>query len=258
MTKIASTEKVTATKSTPVAPAAPPAVVATMADPAVKECQSLLTQVAQRLGVQTPLSGDDVRRATKMRKGGAEVIPKILALCEQHGITQIGTLTTQEMSAQLNRGDALLQVGLQSAIVEKKVKESAMAAHGRSWQIGTTMYTTLQRLAVDDPELAEGLEPIQSFFQTKKTKGLIRANKKASEAKKQAKDQEVVPTAASEPGVAGAATATHVAAAPVAASPVVAAAAPAAPATSGSAPTGTGTAVTPTAGATAAPTNGAA
>jgi hypothetical protein len=174
-------------------PAAAPAVVATMADSAVADCTALLEQVLSKVGTQPPLSADEVRRATKMRKGGAEVIPKILALCQQQGITQIGSLTTKEMSEQLSRGDALVQVGLSSGLVQKKVRESAMSAHGRSWQIGTTMYKTLQRMAKDDPELALGIQPIEEFFQTKRTKGKVRANKKASEAKKLANEQPVTP-----------------------------------------------------------------
>jgi hypothetical protein len=188
-----STEAATVEATAPVvAPAAPvaapaPAVVTTMTDPVVQQCSTLLDQVLAKIGDQTPLSADEVRRATKMKKGGAEVIPKILALCQQHGVTQIGALTSQEMSEQLQRGDALVQVGLRSALVQKKVKDSAMGAHGRSWQIGMTMYKTLQRMAIDDPELALGMQPVESFFQTKKTKGKERENKKASNLKKATK-----------------------------------------------------------------------
>jgi hypothetical protein len=78
-----------------------------------------------------------------------------------------------------------------------------------------TMYKTLQRMAVDDPELALGLQPVEEFFQTKRTKGKVRENKKASNAKKLAKEQ-----------AAGAAPA-PVATEPVAAAPVVATSAPA-------------------------------
>jgi hypothetical protein len=191
----------------PIAVAPATAIVMSMADPAVQECSALLDQVLGKLGAQDPMNADQIRRSTKMKKGGAEVIPRILALCQQHGVTKIGSLTVQEMSDQLKRGDALVQVGLRSALVQKKVKESAMAAHGRSWQIGTTMYTTLQRMAVDDPELAVGLADVQSFFQTKKTKGKVRENKKASVAKKLAKGAKgagATPAAVGEPAAGGA------------------------------------------------------
>jgi len=193
MTKIKSVKKVDSSEVVlpssvePTTPAAPAAtVVAQMTDPAVQQCASLLDQVVSMLGSAEPLNADQIRRATKMRKGGAEVIPQILALCEQHGVMKIGSLTAQEMSDQLKRGDALAQVGLRTSVVQKKVKDSTMGAHGRSWQIGMTMYKTLQRMAVDDPELALGLEPIESFFQTKKTKGKVRENKKARAAQKAA------------------------------------------------------------------------
>jgi len=234
MTKIKTVKKVDAsevvqpssieptTTAAPATPAPAPTVVAAMTDPAVQECASLLDQVSAKLGSETPLNADQIRRATKMRKGGAEVIPKILALCEQHGVTKIGTLTTTEMSAQLKRGDALVQVGLRGAVVQKKVKDSAMGAHGRTWQIGMTMYKTLQRMAVDDPELALGLEPIEGFFQTKKTKGLVRKNKKASAAKKLAKEQAATEGGGGESVVTAPVVTTPVVAAPVVATPVVA------------------------------------
>ncbi|HEY2513546.1 MAG TPA: hypothetical protein VGI39_21910 [Polyangiaceae bacterium] len=169
----------------PPAQSSAPVVVTTMTDPVVQECFTLLDEVVAKIGPTSgTLSGDEIRRSTKMRKGGAAVIPKILALCQQHGITQIGSLTTAEMDAQLKRGEALAQVGLRTGIVQKTVKDEAMQAFGRSWQIGTTMYTTLQRLALNDAELALGLEPILAFFQTKRTKGQVRKNNKVRAVKK--------------------------------------------------------------------------
>jgi hypothetical protein len=221
---VAASEATPAASATPPAVATPvPTVVAKMTDPAVKECNTLLDQVLGKLGDQAPLDADQVRRSTKMRKGGAEVIPKILALCLQHGVTSIGSLTTTEMSDELARGDALVQVGLRSALVQKKVKDAAMAAHGRSWQIGTTMYSALQRMANDDPELALGVQEVQSFFQTKKTKGKKRENKKVSLAKKAAKAAGAA-TAAAPPAATndGVATAPAVNVAPAAPPPPLA------------------------------------
>jgi hypothetical protein len=43
-------------------------------------------------------------------------------------------------------------------------------------------------VVVEGKKGAVGLESIQSFFQTKKTRGLVRANKKAREEKKPAKE----------------------------------------------------------------------
>jgi hypothetical protein len=215
-----------AVKSAPAAAPAP-SVVTTMTDPAVQECTSLLDQVIAKLGAQQALDTSGIRRATKMRKGGAEVIPKILALCLQHKVTQIGTLTTQEMSDELERGNALEQVGLRGALVQKKVKDSAMGAHGRSWQIGMTMYRTLQRMALNDPELALGLADVESFFQTKRTKGKVRANKRASAASKAAKAAASAATTGAEPAAAGAVpaattTTTTAAGVPAGAAPVAA------------------------------------
>jgi hypothetical protein len=214
-----------AVAQTTVAAAPPPIVVTTMADAAVQECNTLLNQVLAKVGSQDPLNADQIRRSTKMRKGGAEVIPKILALCQEHGITQVGPLTVQEMSDEQKRGDALQQVGLRSALVQKKLKDSAMGAHGRSWQIATTMYIVLQRMAVNDPELALGLQPVEEFFQTKATKGRVRVNKKASLAKKAAKEA----VASKATGEGATAEAPVVASPPTASSSVNGAEAPASP-----------------------------
>jgi hypothetical protein len=170
-------------------------VVSTISDAVVTECIDALNQVAARLGDNTPLNGVAIRHSTKMRKGGAEIIPQILALCQQHGVTQIGKLTTTEMSTTLDRGNALLQVGNHVNVVKKKVSNLGMQTHGRSWQIATTLYKTLQRMAVDDPDLALGLKPVQAFFQTKKTKGTKRETARASKTKTLAKQLGVpIPT----------------------------------------------------------------
>jgi hypothetical protein len=199
-----------AAATTPAAAAVVPTtqhIVTTMSDAAVQECSALLTQVLGMIGEQAPLSTDEIRRSTKMRKGGAEVIPKILALCKQHGVTKIGSLTVEEMSDELKRGDALAQVGVSSSLVQKKVRESAMSAHGRSWQIGTTMYKTLKRMANDDPELALGLKSVEAFFKAPpKSSGKAKA-KTTADAK------------ATVPATAAAAEAPAVAAAPEATTP---------------------------------------
>jgi hypothetical protein len=200
----------------PPPPAPPSPVVTTMSDAAVTECSALLDQVLALVGDQASLNADQIRRSTKMRKGGAEVIPMIVALCQQHGITQVGSLTIAEMSSELSRGDALAQVGVQSGLVQKKVKDGAMAARGRSWQIATTLYTTLKRMAADDAQLALGLAAIASFFQTKRTKGKVRQNKKVSAQKKLAKQAGVTAQpATTTPGPSPSATAPAAPHAPV-------------------------------------------
>jgi hypothetical protein len=187
-TETAPTTATTSTAAKDATSATSATVITSMNDPAVKESISLLDQIAAHVGETPALNADQIRRATKMRKGGAGIVPQLLALCAQQGVTQIGPLTTKEMSEQLARGDALVQVGKHTGVVQKQVKEAGMNAHGRTWQIATTMYKTLQRMAVDDPELALGLQPVQEFFRTKKTKGKERADAKASEEKALAKE----------------------------------------------------------------------
>jgi hypothetical protein len=155
----------------------------------VTQCISLLDQVGGLLGPVPPLSADGIRRSLKLRKGGAQVITQLLALCTQHKVTTVGPVTVQAMTQQLDRANALNQIGVQLDAVQKKLTDAAFSAESVSWQYATALYTVLVRLALMDPTLAAGLQPVQAFFQTKTTKGTKRAKtsiKKAQDATKQA------------------------------------------------------------------------
>jgi hypothetical protein len=137
----------------------------------VAQCISLLGQVGALIGPVEPLSATDIRHALKLRKGGVQVITEVLDLCTHHGVTAVGPVTVADMSAQLARATALNQIGVQMSAVQKMLTDAAFSAESSSWQSATALYTTLGRLARIDPTLAAGLQPVQSFFQTSKTKG---------------------------------------------------------------------------------------
>ncbi len=176
------------TPSTPVtttatAPA-PSAPVVTPLDPgAVAQCIALLTQVGTLLGPFTALSGTTIRQMLKLRKGGAQVVGELLALCTHHGLTSVGPVSVATMTTELDRATALRQIGVSLAALQKQLNDAAFLAESTTWQNATTLYTVLQRLAAMDPTLATGLAPIQAFFQTKRTKGLMRANAKEKKLK---------------------------------------------------------------------------
>jgi hypothetical protein len=207
--KSSKTSKTTTTASNPV----PPISAAVVA-----QCTALLAQISALLGPIEPLSADDIRRSLKLRKGGAEVITDVFNLCTQHGITAVGPVTVQEMNDQFARATALNQIGVQLSAVHKAVDDAAFSAESASWQSATALYTTLQRLAAVDPTLAAGLQPVQAFFQTRKTKGTARATKvlaKAQAANKRAAKY----TSPKSPPPAPAAPAAGETTAPAAASP---------------------------------------
>jgi len=183
MKKMKASAKVTDTSSNN--PAAS-GVVATLSDAVVTECVGALDQVAAMLGDGEPLDSVQIRHSTKMPKGGAGIIPQLLALCQQHGVTTIGPLTTTEMSQTFDRGNAINQVGSHVDVVRKKVGDLALGSHGRTWQIATTMYGTLRRMAADDPNLALGLEPIKGYFK-KPRKAKTAEQQAVAAAKKAAK-----------------------------------------------------------------------
>ena len=149
---------------------APPTGSAPISAATVAQCIALLGQVDSLIGPVTPLSGPDIRRALKRRKGGAQVITQVLDLCIHHGIPAVGPVTVQGMSDQVARATALNQIGVPMNAVQKKLSDASFTAESASWQSATAFYTMLQRLSVVDPTLAAGLQPVTAFFQTKTTK----------------------------------------------------------------------------------------
>jgi hypothetical protein len=231
----------TSAVSTPVTPAVTTSATSATAPPSISsadaaQCQALLTQLGDILGPVTELSTDDVRRSLKLRKGGSQVVTDLVALCQHHGITGVGPVTVASMTEQKARADTLGQIGVTFAAVQKKLNDATFSAESGTWQQATALYTVLQRLAVLNPTLAEGMAPVEAFFQTKKTKGTRRATAKdqklASAEKLVAANQGSTSSAstAAAPPAAGTTSAGSTAAAsngtsvsaPVAATPVTA------------------------------------
>jgi hypothetical protein len=222
---------VTPAASTSAAPAPAPTPISA-ADAA--QCQALLSQIDGVLGPVTSLSADDIRRSLKLKKGGAQVVTQLVALCNQHGVTAVGPVTTDTMSAQKARADTLNQIGVQYAAVGKKLSDATFSAESTTWQYATALYTVLQRLSLMDPTLAQGLQPVQAFFQTKKTKGKKRtkednqklvavqklsANHEASSSEAAAAPPAAAPPAAASAGSSAGASNGTSGSAPVAAPP---------------------------------------
>ena len=136
-------------------------------------------QRAPRSGQHPPRSGPraqpgEIRRSLKLRKGGAQVVTDLIALCGHHAITSVGPVTVEAMSAEMDRANALNQIGVKLNAVQKGLTDAAFSSESTCWQYATALYTVLVRLALMDPTLADGLQPVQAFFQTKNTKGTRR------------------------------------------------------------------------------------
>jgi hypothetical protein len=155
----------------PAAPVSTTSVAAPIPSEVVAQCIALLEQVATLIGPVTPLSADAIHRSLKRRKGAAQVVTDLVALCRQHGVTSVGPISVEQMSSSMSRATALETVGVQLAATHKMLDDAAFSAWSNTWQHATALYTILQRLALVDPTLALGLKPVQAFFQTKRTKG---------------------------------------------------------------------------------------
>ena len=154
----------------------------------VAQCIALLEQVGTLLGPVTSLSADAIHRSLKRRKGAAQVVTDLVALCHQHGVTSVGRISVEQMSNSMSRATALEAIGVQLAATHKMLDDAAFSAWSNTWQNATALYTILQRLALIDPTLALGLKPVRAFFQTKRTKGAKRATSGEAAAGKERKD----------------------------------------------------------------------
>jgi hypothetical protein len=174
--------------ATPPSPAAAPSpAVPPIDSTAIAQCNSLLDQVSILIGPVTELSASDIKQSLKLRKGGAQVVTALSALCQHHGVTAVGPVTVAGMTAEMERANALNEIGVKFSAVQKELTDAAFSAESTCWQYATALYTVLQRLAVMDATLAAGLAPVQAFFQTKKTKGTRRDAAVAKKVKAAAK-----------------------------------------------------------------------
>ena len=79
----------------------------------------------------------------------------------------------------LEEAQALTRIGKSNDVLTKSLSDSTIRAESDVWQNATAFYTVLQRLSLTDANLALSLQPVQAFFQTKRTKGKERANAKS-------------------------------------------------------------------------------
>jgi hypothetical protein len=75
------------------------------------------------------------------------------------------------MTSAMSRALALHTIGVALTATHKMLDDAKFTAWSDTWQNATAIYTILQRLALVSPTLALGLQPVQAFFKTKKTKG---------------------------------------------------------------------------------------
>ncbi len=153
--------------------------------PPTAQCTALLDQLEALIGPVTSLSADDIQRSLKRRKGAAQVVTDLAALCHQHGVSSIGPVSVEQMTSSMSRALALDTIGVALTATHKMLDDASFTAWSDTWQNATAIYTILQRLALVSPTLALGLQPVQAFFRTKKTKAAKEAKPDTTVAEKE-------------------------------------------------------------------------
>jgi hypothetical protein len=138
-----------------------------------------------------------------MRKGGAQVVTQLVAVCNHFGITAVGPVSPGTMSAEKAQADTLSQIGVHFAAVGKKLKDAKFSAQSNTWQQATALYTVVQRLSLMDPSLALAIQPLQSFFQIARTKGKKRQTADNQKVKKVEKLKDTTLSIATPPAESG-------------------------------------------------------
>jgi hypothetical protein len=180
------------------------------------ELDSFVKKVTALVGAPPALTAADMKRATKLRKGGEKVIPTIAALSDQFGLT-IASHPTDAMVAKMNQASSLAPLHKKLVAATKQVGDAIFQAQSESWDSAAVHYATLRRLAVKDGDVAKTLAPVTQFFAQRSTtvvdaEDAKRGGKKGSNAAKaaeaQAKDAEAPGNESPAPAAAPAATPT--------------------------------------------------
>jgi hypothetical protein len=189
------------------------------------ELDSFVKKVTALVGNPPALTAADIKRATKLRKGGEKFIPTIAALADQFGLT-IASHPTDAMVAKMNQASSLAPLHKKLVAATKQVGDAIFQAQSESWDSAAVHYATLRRLAVKDGDVAKTLAPVTQFFAQRSAtvvdaedakRGGKRGSKAAQAAKAQAKDAEALVSESPAPAPATTSTATP---SPVVSAPV--------------------------------------
>jgi hypothetical protein len=202
------------------------------------ELTSLVEKVTALVGNPPALTAADMKRATKLRKGGETVIPTVAALSNQFGLT-ISSHPADTMVAKLKKAQSLIPLHKKLVTATKQVGDSIFQAQSESWASAAVHYATLSRIAKSDGDVAKTLAPVKQFFAHRapavvEAEDAKRGGKKGSKAAKAAKEAKAAATGAPSNGTPAASTAP--ATPPVTIAPAIVTAAPTAPASQSAVP----------------------
>jgi hypothetical protein len=183
----------------PAIPAPPPAPPAPPPSPPLtpsEEVALLVAAITALAGPALALTATDRKRSVRLRKGGEKVIPTILALANQFGVT-VASHPTGPVAADIAKAQQLAPIQKQLVTAEKQVSDAIFSAESRAWEAATVLYSILKRLAKTNGDLATALAPVAQFF-AKKSPAVVKAREEKRGGRKGTK-KKAAPGGASEP-----------------------------------------------------------
>ena len=112
------------------------------------------------------LTPTERKRMLKLRTGGVDTTRTLATLATRYKVDSTvdvpamlqNVAQLEELAPLLDSATNLMQI----------VHDQVLVAAGDSWKSATTIYTMLQRMALDDPRLADELAPVAAMFANKK------------------------------------------------------------------------------------------
>jgi hypothetical protein len=127
------------------------------------ELNTLVEKVTAWIGNPPALTGTEIRRSTKLRKGGETVIPTVAALANQFGLTSKAH-PTDAMVAKMKMAQSLIPLHRKLVAATKQVGDTMFLANSESWASAAVHYATLSKMARSDGDVAKTLAPVTEFF----------------------------------------------------------------------------------------------
>ena len=198
----------------------------------LSELNGVIEKVTALTGNAPALTATEIKRSTKLRKGGETVIPTIAALSDQFGLS-FASHPTDAMVAKMKQAQSLIPLHRKLVAATKQVGDSIFQAHSESWASAAVHYAALRRIARTDDDVAKTLAPVTQFFKQRapavvEAEDAKRGGKKGSKAAKAAKEAKAA--AAEAPSNESPAPAAAPATPPATVAPATVTAAPTAPA----------------------------
>jgi hypothetical protein len=109
-----------------------------------------------------PLSKQERQRMPRPRKDGASVARELAQLADKYGVSS--TMNVAGMLNAVDLAEQLLPLDKAVANFSVLVHDRFFTAQASAWKTATTVYTVLQRMAKDDPDLARDLQGVAASF----------------------------------------------------------------------------------------------